>query len=394
MALTKPTINTLLPKDKDYVVWDDRLPGFGVRVKPSGVKSFVLQYRNRSGASKRLTLGRVGQLTLDQARKEATRLKGGISLGSDPAKTLSAARNGDTLRDLAKRYMDDHCAGRCKETTIKAHTWLLDKYILPRLGARKITDIGSDDIARFHKGLAKTKYNANRCLGLIRAMYGKAEESGLIEFGKNPASSIRPFREEKKQRYLTKEEFQRLLKAIDELAQNEVIGVYQAAAVRLLAFTGCRLSEILELEWRFVDLENKRITFAKHKTDNKGIKTVPLNKAAIQVLESLERQDDNPFVICGRKPNTHLVNLQKPWRRLRKAADLDDVRLHDLRHSFASAAASSGIPLMLVGGLLGHSSPQSTARYAHLWQEPLARASEDIIETFNLDSVGESNNAR
>jgi integrase len=378
MKLTKPIISKLSAGNQDKVVWDDSLPGFGVRVKPTGVKSYILQYRNRHGSSKRLTLGRVGQITLDKARKEAVILKGSVSLGEDPALERHEARTCDTIRDLSERYMDDHCKGRCKESTMTAHQWLLDKYVLPKFGARKITELQSVDIAKYHQSLRKTPYNANRILGLIKAMYGKAEQWGLIPANGNPATTIKPFTERKRQRFLSATEFKTLFSKIDELEKYKVIGTYQAAAIRLLALTGCRLSEILTLKWSSVDFVNNRLLLEYHKTDRKGAKAIPLNTAAKNILQNLPHAEDNEYVIVGKNDVGHIVNLQKPWGRIRTAAKLEDVRIHDLRHSFASAAASAGIPLQIIGGMLGHSSPQTTARYAHLSQDPVHQASEVV----------------
>jgi len=378
MKLTKAQIKNLKAGNQDVVIWDTSLPGFGVRMKPSGVKAFVLQYRNKHGRSKRLTLGRVGQITLDQARKEATLLKGSVSLGTDPAHERHDARSGDTIRDLANRYMEDHCKGRCKESTMQAHQWLLDKYILPKFGAHKISELQPSDIAKFHQSLRKTLYNANRMLGLLKAMFNKAEQWGLLPANTNPASNIKPFTERKRQRFLSAEEFRMLFSKIDELERLKVIGTYQAAAIRLLALTGCRLSEILTLKWTSVDFINNRLLLENHKTDRKGAKAIPLNGAAKNILQKVPRIEDNEHVIVGKNNEGHIVNLQKPWKRVREAAGLENVRLHDLRHSFASAAASAGIPLQIIGGMLGHSSPQTTARYAHLSQDPVNQASEIV----------------
>jgi len=378
MKLTKQTISNLATGNRDKVIWDTSLPGFGVRVKPSGVKAYVLQYRNRHGRSKRLTLGRVGQITLDQARKEAVRLKGAVSLGTDPAHERHETRNCETVRELSERYMEDHCRGRCKESTMAAHQWLLNKYILPKFGACKITELQSAEIVRYHQSLRKTPYNANRVLGLLKAMFSKAEQWGQLPANANPASSIKPFTERKRQRFLSVEEFKTLFRTIDELEKLKVIGVYQAAAIRLLTLTGCRLSEILTLKWTSVNFVNNRLLLENHKTDRKGAKAIPLNNAAKTILQNLPRIPDNVFVIVGKNNEGHLVNLQKPWGRVRKTAGFEDVRLHDLRHSFASAAASAGIPLQIIGGMLGHSSPQTTARYAHLSQDPVHQASEVV----------------
>jgi integrase len=376
MKLTKQAIGEIKAENKEVVVWDDSLPGFGLRVKPSGAKAFILQYRNRHGRSKRLTLGRVGQITLDQARREAGKLKGSVSLGDDPVDQRQKARAGDTLRDLAERYMTEHCQGRCKDSTLAAHHWLLDKFILPRFGAHKVTELTPADIARFHQSLRETPYNANRCLGLLKAMLNKAEQWGEIQPHTNPASLIKPFQERKRQRFLTPEEFRRLFESLDELERHGIVGTYPATAIRLLCLTGCRLNEILQLQWSSVDIPNRRLMLEQHKTDKKGARAVPLNSEAADILSRLPKFDGNPYVIVGRDGTAHLVNLQKPWKRLCKAADLENMRIHDLRHSFASTAASAGVPLQVLGGILGHSSPQTTARYAHLWQDPVRNAAE------------------
>lgn len=378
MKLTKQLVKDLRAVEREVVVWDDGLPGFGLRVKPSGVKTFILQYRNRHGRSKRLSLGRVGQITLDQARKEAGRLKGSVSLGSDPAKERVEERRGDTVHDLADRYMIEHCEGRCKPSTLAAHRWLLDKFILPRFGAFKVKELQPADIGTFHQGLRDTPYNANRCLGLLKAMLNKAEQWGEIPPKTNAASLIRPFRERKRQRFLSPEEFRHLIATLDEMERLGVIGRYPAAAIRLLAMTGCRLNEILTLRWDAVDLDGRRLLLDQHKTDRKGLKVVPLNEPALALLQALPRQAGAPYVIAGKEPGTHLINLQKPWRKLRLEAGFLDLRIHDLRHSFASAAASAGVPLQMIGALLGHSSVQATARYAHLANDPVAQAAEIV----------------
>lgn len=380
MKLTKNMIASLPASEKDTIHWDDAVKGFGVRVKPSGAKTYVFQYRNRFGRSKRTSIGQAGQVTLDEARREASRLKSSVVFGSDPAQEKLDARSGDTLRDLSDRYMKDHCEGRCKQSTLDAHRWLLDKFILPKFGAHKIQELTPADISRFHQALQDTPYNANRALGLLKAMYSKAEHWGLLPHNSSPASAIKPFTERKRQRFLSGEEFKTLFTSLADMESKQIIGTYQAAAVRLLVMTGCRLGEILSLQWSAVDFANRRLLLENHKTDRKGAKAIPLNRAALSVLQNVPRQKDNPYVIAGREPNTHLVNLQKPWKRIRERAGLQDVRLHDLRHSFASAAASAGIPLQIIGGMLGHSSPQTTARYAHLSQDPILRACELVGE--------------
>lgn len=372
--LSKPLIAALNPTDQDVVVWDSSLPGFGLRAKASGVKTFVIQYRNRSGRSRRLSVGSLGKVTLDQARKEAVKLLGQVAAGADPAEERRMRLRSETILQLADVYMKEHCAGRCKPRTIEAHTWLLNKLIKPRLGRRKLLELRPVDIAKMHADLQSTPYNANRALGLLRAMLNCAERWEMIPRGSNPAAVIKPYPERKRERFLSADELKSLMDALDTAEAEESINHYEAAAIRLLIFTGCRLSEITTLEWDSVDLANPRIVLERHKTDQHGAKIIPLNAPALRVLTDLPRVDDNPYVIVGQKTGKYLINLQKPWRRVRKAAGLDDVRIHDLRHSFASFAIGAGVPLALIGGLLGHRSVQTTARYAHLANDPLKHA--------------------
>ncbi|MGB8841778.1 MAG: tyrosine-type recombinase/integrase [Aliidongia sp.] len=372
--LSKPLIAALNPTDQDVVVWDSSLPGFGLRAKASGVKTFVIQYRNRSGRSRRLSLGNLGKVTLDQARKEAVRLMGQVATGHDPAEERRMLLRSETIEQLADLYMREHCAGRCKPRTIEAHEWLLGKLIKPKLGKRKLLDLRPADVAKLHSDLQSTPYNANRALGLLRAMLNCAERWEMIPRGSNPAAIIKPYPERKRERFLSAEELEALLAALDAAEAAEMVDRYEAAAIRLLIFTGCRLSEITTLEWASVDLAQARIILDRHKTDQHGAKIIPLNAPALAVLTELPREADNPYVIVGHKTGKHLINLQRPWRRLRKAAGLDDLRIHDLRHSFASFAIGAGIPLAVIGGLLGHKSVQTTARYAHLANDPLKQA--------------------
>jgi len=390
--LSKTLISAINPTGQDVVIWDSSLPGFGLRAKSSGVKTFVIQYRNRSGRSRRLSIGNLGKVTLDQARKEAVRLMGLIATNQDPAEERQMLLRGETIEQLADVYMREHCAGRCKPRTIEANTWLFNRIVKPRLGKRKLLDLRPVDIAKMHADLQSTPYNANRALGLLRAMLNCAERWEMIPRGSNPASIIKPYPERKRERFLSADELERLFTALDTAEAEEKIDIYEAAAIRLLIYTGCRLSEITTLEWASVDLDKARIIFEHHKTDKYGNKIIPLNAPALKVLTDLPRVPKNPYVIVGGKEGKHLINLQKPWRALRKTAQLDDVRLHDLRHSFASFAVGAGISLAIIGGLLGHRSVQTTARYAHLANDPLKQASDIVGGLFapRVKSAGQS----
>ena len=212
---------------------------------------------------------------------------------------------------------------------------------------------------------------ANRTLALLSKMFNLAEKWGLRPDGSNPCRHIEKYPERRIDRFLSNAELADLGKVLaeDEYGRTELPS--SIAAIRLLLFTGCRLSEILTLRWEHVDFENQYLRLPESKT---GPKLVYLSPPALDLLSDLKREDDNPFVILGRKPGTHQVNLRKPWGRIRKKAGLEDVRIHDLRHSFASMAVAGGLSLPVIGALLGHSQPATTARYAHLADDPLRQA--------------------
>ncbi|MEP2577759.1 MAG: tyrosine-type recombinase/integrase [Roseibium sp.] len=376
--LTKRDIDQTSATVKEVVLWDSSLPGFGVRIKPSGVKSFVIQYRNRHGRSRRVTLGRYGVMTLEEARTEARQQLSAVSRGSDPRQDRDEGRSAMTIKDLADRYMSDHCEGRCKESTIKAHQWLLDRFIIPALGRRSIHELRHSDVDRLHQSLKETRYNANRVLGLLKAMYGRARIWGLVEPHVDPTTGVRPFRETRRQRFLSMEELKKLAITLDLAEQDGTISRTVGAAYRMLVHTGDRLSEIQKLKWEEVDLANDLILLKEHKSDRHGAKAIPLSQAASRILESIERVDENPYVFVGMKENQHITDLQRPWRRIRSRAGLSDVRIHDLRHTFASMGISVGGSLPIIGGLLGHRTPQATAVYAHLAADPLRQTTEQV----------------
>ena len=286
------------------------------------------------------------------------------------------------MKQLGKRFLEDYVPNHCKPSTAHEHGRSVKFFIDPRIGKRKVKDIKRSDIAELHHALRETPYQANRALGVLSKMFSLAEMWGMRPDCSNPCQHIKRYREEKRERFLSAEQFARLRRVLDETLQDGSETHSAVVAIRLLMLTGCRLSEIQKLQWEHVDLKAGELQLRDTKT---GGRAVPLAPSAVRLLENLPREDDNPWVIAGRKPGSHLADLQHPWRRTRARADLDDVRIHDLRHAFASRALALGEGLPMIGKLLGHTQVPTTARYAHLARATEKASAARIGESIELD---------
>lgn len=372
--LTKRIVEAAEPRDKDYIIFDTDLPGFGIRILPSGKRSYLVQYR--VGRSfRRMSLGLHGVLTTEKARTEAIKVLAAVKDGKDPAAARDAARRDPTVEEFGERVLGDHAEHHCKPSTVVGYRYYLKTYINPRIGRLQVGTIARPDIARLHHELRFAPVQANRCLQLLSKMFNLAELWGLRPDGSNPCRHVKKYPEKKRERYLSKEE---LAKLGEVLRQCEIEGTESQSAInaiRLLIFTGCRLGEIMTLKWGYVDLENNALHLPDSKT---GAKTVHIGAPAIDALKQIERLPGNPWVITGIHPGAHLTDLQPPWQRIRKRAGIEDVRIHDLRHTFASVAVANGQGLPMIGKLLGHSQVQTTARYAHLAADPVKAAANTV----------------
>jgi len=375
--ISKRAVDVMLPTDTDAYLWDDELKGFGLKVTPAGRKVYLVQYRlgGRKGRTRRFTIGPHGKLTPDEARREAKRLLGEVSAGRDPMEAKDETRATNSLGELLDRFLTEHVDAKLKKTTAAEYKRLARLYVLPEFRHRAITDVQRKDVAKLHHKLLNKPYQANRSVALLSKFFNWCEKHGLRPDGSNPCRHIEKYNELKHERFLSEAELARLGEALALAEVERTASPWAIAAIRLLMLTGARLSEILTLKWDYVDIERASMRLPDSKT---GAKTIYLNAPALEVLASVPRLEDNTYVICGEKAGAHLVNLQKPWRRIRKLANLDDLRIHDLRHSFASVAVAGGMSLPLIGALLGHSQPATTARYAHLSSDPLRAASEAI----------------
>jgi integrase len=375
--LTKRLIDSLEAEpDRDRFVWDSKLTGFGLRLTRTGRKSYLIQYRNAFGRSRRMTLGTARVLTPDQARKEAARLLARVRQGEDPAEDRRQTRHGLTFKQLAERYLDHHLRPKRKRRSVEDCETCLRLHILPRIGSRKAASLTRTDIKTIHRKMASMPYAANRSLNWISAILNHAEQAELRPPGSNPCRLISRYPEPGRDRYLTPAELTRLGETLAEAERTHSLHPSARLAIRLLALSGMRRNEVLCLRWAEVDFERSCLHLGDSKT---GRKRVPLAPPALELLHRAERVAGNPYVCWGEKAGKHYQNIHQAWKKVRSACGLEDVRLHDLRHTFASFGVKAGFGLFVVGKVLGHRQTSTTERYAHLGADPV---------TFAADAIG------
>lgn len=390
--LSKSVVDRALPSEADYFLWDSALKGFGIKIAKGGRKSYVCKYRvgnGRAAPTRRMTIGAHGSpWTVDQARAEARKLLGRAANGEDPAKEKQDEKKQITVAQLCDLYLDNG-VGTKKASTVATDRGRIQRHIKPLLGRKKVRDVTRADVKRFLQDVANGKTatdektglrgraivkggkgTASRTVGLLGGIFSYAFDCGLIE--QNPARSVRRFPDRKNERYLSPQELVALGEALREAAQG---GENQSAIaiLKLLIFTGARKGEIEKLKWAEVDFDSGYLRLGDSKT---GQKAVPLNAGALEILSELERVEGSIFVFPAWRGDGYYQGTPKAWRRIRAMAELNDVRLHDLRHSFASVAVSGGASLPIIGALLGHSNAATTQRYAHLHDDPVKAASE------------------
>jgi len=417
MKLTRKVADALGPRAKHYIVFDQDLKGFGVAVTPRGSKSWIVEYRPSPGgrriAKKRLTIGSVGTLTHDEARNMARDALAQVRLGSDPALDRFADRTACTVDEMIDRYLKEYVEPKLKVRTAALNRYLLKKLIAPALGSRIAKDVTRAEVERAHLAeKSRRPILANRAIAALSACYGWAGEQGIVPRGTNPAAGIKRFREQGRERYLSTEEWERLGVAIreaetvghpwvvDEIKptfkhlpgienRRTKISPHVAAAFRLLILTGARLREILHLQWENVDFDHGLLRLGDSKT---GPKVIVLSAWALAVLKEVPKM--GRYVIAGDNLKKPRSDLKRPWEAVRLRAGLQNVRIHDLRHSFASVGAGSGLGLPIIGKLLGHAQLSTTERYAHLDSDPLRRAADKIgakiVAALDVERVSDS----
>ena len=358
--ISKRMVDSLSAHGSPGVYWDRDLPGFGVRLYPTGRTTYVVQSRGPTG-SRRVTVGQHGAISAEQARKAAAAIIDRIKAGEDPMPEVAEPE--PTVADLAERYLQTHVAVQCKASSMRRYRQLLQHHILPALGEMPVGSVERKHVAALHYALRDRPGTANPVLWVLSKMFSLADDWGLRPAGCNPCRTVRRYRIHYRERFLNREEYRRIGRVLCEADAKGSPWPPAVAAIRMLMLTGCRSNEIATLRWDDVDRTAGELRLRDTKT---GARMVPLTPTALAVLNGIDGVSGNPWVFVGQKPASHVSSLSNYWHSLRVRADLADVRLHDLRHSYASRALALGESLSMIGKLLGHSKVETTGRYAHL----------------------------
>jgi integrase len=371
--------------DKPLIIFDTEQAGFCLKITPAGHRTYQVRYRmgGRSTPLRTYTIGRHGSpLTAERARRQAEMLLLQVRQGIDPAvekaKTAAEERGAVTLESVSADFMKLHTQAKRKVRTIKEYEKLFRNVILPVFGQRRIKDIVAGEIERWHHGMKTTPFQANRALAVLSKLMNWATSRGY-RTGDNPCRAVEKFKELARKRYLSPAEIAAVGAAIRALESVDQLSQHLAAFFRVLLLTGMRKDELRLLNWQRVDLVRSVIVLEEANSKT-GERDVPLSGPVRQILAGLIRVEGNPFVFVGKRTGRPIVNVSKPWKRILKVAGIQAARVHDLRHTAASIGVTTGASLLLIGGVLGHKSSQTTQRYAHLADHPVRATSEAIAE--------------
>jgi integrase len=373
IKLTDATLRALEPPAAgNRITYDPEVPGFGARITTNGAKSFVLNYRV-AGRERRITIGSYPAWTVAAAREQAKLLRRRVDQGQDPMGERHAERAAPTVADMAERYLAEGVSRKRPRSVIEDKS-LLNQLVLPALGKLRVAAVRRADIEAFHRDVSKTTpVRANRAHSLLRRMFNLS--IGWEWVSVNPCTGIERNFEDNRERFLSPDELRRLLVALDECRDRQ-----SANAIRLCLLTGARRGEVLNAEWPQFDLTPGGGIWTKPASATKQRRShrIPLNAAARALLGRMRPEATGPRLFPGRRENETQADLKRTWAAVCKRAEISDLRLHDLRHSYASFLASAGLSLPIIGQLLGHSSLTTTARYSHLLDDPLRVATEKV----------------
>lgn len=373
VKLTEVLLDSLVPSNRDQYLFDTVIASFGYRLTPAGKGIYVV------GRNPRHTVGFRPPLRLTEARELAAQMLVDIRIGRDPklarrTRARAVAAGHMLVAQLIDKWLDDHVRPKLKPSTISDYERLVAQHIKPILGHLPVQQVVRDDVVQLHLALKRTPRQANYVVTVLHAIFNFAEDLGLRPHGSNPAKRIKRYREGKVERFLSEDEIAKVADGINTAERIGKIGPHVACGLRLALFTGARSGEITAIQWSHIDWERKFIRLPDSKTNEP--RTIHLSDAAIEVLRSIPRV--GPYVVAGAINGEPFKNLWRAWTIVRSLAGLPDVRLHDLRHSYASLAAGRGVSLQMIGKLLGHKVPATTQRYAHLARDAAAAVNDEL----------------
>ncbi len=386
MALTEKRIRDLKPRDRNHIEWDDEIVGLGVRITPAGAKAYVLNYRI-NGRSRRMTLAKVSEMKLADARSLAAEYMTQVRRGTDPMADREGRRTAPTVADLCDRYLDEHAKPKKSARSAREDERQIAKYLRPALGNRKVADIDFEDIERLHRKMKATPYQANRVLALASKMFQLAEKWKLRPPHTNPCRLVERFKEASRERYFSPQELKAIGAALVAVEEDEKrpANPFAVLALRLAMFLGLRIGEVASLRWENVDLESGTLRLPETKT---GARTHTLPSPAQALLATAPRLGE--CVIPGRDPNAPLNHkaIHKVWDRVRKLAKLEDARIHDIRHTVATMAAETGAGAHLVRDLIGHKTLAMANLYVGRMNEPVRDLREKVAGAIDAAMSG------
>ena len=369
--LTNRTIEDLKPNQKNYIVWDSQVKGLGIRINSSGKKTFILKYRlghGRKAKVRKPLIGVYGVVRTEQARLISREWLLKSSKGIDPCKQK---KDSITIKEFSNQYIEQYAVNRKKKSSVKEDRRLIRTRLLPNFGSIRVNELMKEDVIKYYHSINHTPIIANRFLALFSCMMNLAEKWGIRPMNTNPCKYIDRYPENKRDKYLTMEDLEKVGKAMQALKHQE--SHYALSAIKMIMVTGCRTGEILNAKWEYIDFHESKLNLPDSKT---GARTIHLSPSAIDILNSLPRHAG--YVFRSPRQNKRLTTLRCLWKKICKLTELKDFRLHDLRHTYASFAVSGGFSLPIIAKMLGHADIKTTERYAHLHQDPVNKAIDDV----------------
>lgn len=375
IKLSNASVEAAQPAEKDRILWDKNLSGFGCAIRPSGRKVYFVYYRNAFGQQRRPMIGRHGRLSCDDARAIARKWLSDVDQGLDPAEEKRQKRKAILLHELLDRYVTEYAKQHKKASTVKEDERLIKNKILPGLGSSPVESVSRHDIQSLHQKYRTTPYEANRVLSLLSKIFNLAEAWGLRPDGSNPCRHIKKFAEAKRSRFYSETELARIGAALHDASSRSSEDEGSLNCIRLLALTGCRLSEIVGLKWEWVNLEQNRISLPDSKT---GARIIMIGAATEALLRAIGPSNGHVLRKASSGEPITANMVEHCWRRVRKTAELENGRLHDFRHTVGTYSSRGGNNAFIVRDLLGHKTLAMTGRYVEHDAGPLRTAANEV----------------